>query len=165
MSKTFGDFYRQNYGLVLSTIQRRVHLSTDAEDLTAEVFRIAWQKDATGLSITLPWLYRVVRNVIGNEFRRLQRSRNLLDKVTQDARATTPSNGDGSADVRAQIGHLPMKDQEILYLAYWDDLTSEEIAAILGCSASTARVRLLRARAKLAALLEAAQEKEGAAHG
>ncbi len=41
---------------------------------------------------------------------------------------------------------LREKDRDILQLAYWDGLTMAEIAGVLQCSESAAKVRLHRAR-------------------
>jgi RNA polymerase sigma-70 factor (ECF subfamily) len=42
---------------------------------------------------------------------------------------------------------LREKDRDILQLAYWDGLDAAEIADVLQCSESAAKVRLHRARA------------------
>jgi hypothetical protein len=42
------------------------------------------------------------------------------------------------------------RDQEVLRLAAWEQVTMAEGAAVLGCSASAFRMRLHRARARLA---------------
>jgi RNA polymerase sigma-70 factor (ECF subfamily) len=44
---------------------------------------------------------------------------------------------------------IPIEDQVILELHYWEDLTTEAIAEVLGMAVGTARGRLQRARAKL----------------
>jgi len=44
---------------------------------------------------------------------------------------------------------IPVDDQVVLELHYWDNLTTDEIAEVLGIAAGTARGRLQRARAKL----------------
>jgi DNA-directed RNA polymerase specialized sigma24 family protein len=46
---------------------------------------------------------------------------------------------------------LKPRDQEILRLAAWEQLTTTEGAAVLGCSVSAYRMRLHRARGRLAA--------------
>lgn len=61
-------------------------------------------------------------------------------------------------DVRRALAGLRETDREILYMAYWEDLTRAEIASILGISTVTVRVRLLRARQTLKALLYNAVE-------
>jgi RNA polymerase sigma-70 factor (ECF subfamily) len=45
---------------------------------------------------------------------------------------------------------IPVEDQVILELHYWDNLTTDEIAGALGIAIGTARGRLQRARDKLA---------------
>ena len=42
---------------------------------------------------------------------------------------------------------LREKDRDILQLAYWDELSIAEIAGVLRCTESAAKVRLHRARA------------------
>jgi RNA polymerase sigma-70 factor, ECF subfamily len=47
------------------------------------------------------------------------------------------------------LRNLPVGDQAMLELHYWENLTTEEIAAVLGIPVGTARGRLQRARSKL----------------
>jgi RNA polymerase sigma-70 factor (ECF subfamily) len=63
---------------------------------------------------------------------------------------------------------LSSSDRELIRMAYWEDLSRDEIAEILGCSAVTVRVRLLRARNRLDALLKAKRAPsalQGRLHG
>jgi predicted DNA-binding protein (UPF0251 family) len=53
--------------------------------------------------------------------------------------------------IRAVLGRLGSEDQEILRLAGWEELTSGEIATVLGISPIAARSRLHRARRRLRA--------------
>jgi 2-polyprenyl-6-methoxyphenol hydroxylase-like FAD-dependent oxidoreductase len=55
---------------------------------------------------------------------------------------------------------LPERDREVLALACWEGLTSEQIAEVEGCSAIAARTRLHRARKRLAATLETPRLQE-----
>lgn len=48
---------------------------------------------------------------------------------------------------------IPVEDQVILELHYWDNLTTDEIAGALGIAIGTARGRLQRARDKLAEVI------------
>lgn len=48
---------------------------------------------------------------------------------------------------------IPVNHQVVLELHYWEDLTTYEIAAVLGIPPGTARSRLLRAREKLEAAM------------
>ena len=49
---------------------------------------------------------------------------------------------------------LASKDQEVLRLVTWDELSNEEAAQVLGCSTNALAIRLHRARQHLARYLE-----------
>jgi len=166
-AESFTDFYRQHYRLILTVAQQRLGGHSDAEDITAEVFRIAWMHDADGHELTLRWAYQVLRNVIGNEYRRVARGAKLTDRTSAAfLEHLVESATDDALAVRRAIEDLPPDDREMLSMAYWEDLTGQEIASILGCSAVTARVRLLRARRKLKTLLNSEDfVSEGTDHG
>lgn len=55
----------------------------------------------------------------------------------------------------AALAELDPADREVILLAGWDGLTAAQAGASLGCSAATFRVRLLRARRRLRARLDA----------
>ena len=54
------------------------------------------------------------------------------------------------ADLTAALAQLSDVDQEILRLIGWEQLTLGEAATVLGCSHTAAKVRLHRARRRLA---------------
>ncbi|MBS5451721.1 MAG: sigma-70 family RNA polymerase sigma factor [Coriobacteriia bacterium] len=54
------------------------------------------------------------------------------------------------------LARLKPAYREVIHLAYYENLTSEQIAGIVGSAPSTVRTRLQRARAKLRTLLEGA---------
>jgi RNA polymerase sigma-70 factor (ECF subfamily) len=56
--------------------------------------------------------------------------------------------------VAAALRSLGDTDREILTLAAWEDLDAGQIAVVLGCSRNAARIRLHRARRRLAAALD-----------
>ncbi len=66
------------------------------------------------------------------------------------------------------LGELREEDREILRLGAWEGLTHREIGRILGCSANAAKIRLHRARRRLAAQLSMAEARskpvEGTGH-
>lgn len=153
--KEFASFYREHYRLVLTTVERRVNGFATAEDVTSEVFRVAWQRHASGGELTISWIYAVVRNIVGNEYRRIARSRALAARLKEDLPHLSVDDGrDNAADVRRTLGTLSRREREIIHLAYWEELSSEEIGRALHISAATARVRLMRARRSLKIALE-----------
>jgi RNA polymerase sigma factor (sigma-70 family) len=60
-------------------------------------------------------------------------------------------------EVMAALRRLPRRQQEVLVLKYWQDLSDEQIALTLRLSASTVRATATRARTALAAILDGPQ--------
>jgi RNA polymerase sigma-70 factor (ECF subfamily) len=58
--------------------------------------------------------------------------------------------------LREALGRLSPTDREALLLIGWEGLDHDDAARVLGCSAVAFKVRLHRARKRLARLLEAA---------
>lgn len=46
-----------------------------------------------------------------------------------------------------------MNERELIWMAYWEELTGEEMASIVGCSHAALRVRLHRAKRRLRSAL------------
>jgi len=145
----FSAFYRANYSVILATVTRRLSDRATAEDVTSEVFRVAWAHHVGGDELSLPWLYTVARNVVGNEYRRSGRSAALSAKSEELVDVAHETDDDSARDTRRAMMRLKEADREILFMAYWEDLSGAEIATILDCRVPTVWVRLNRARAAL----------------
>ncbi|MFJ6026429.1 RNA polymerase sigma factor [Pseudarthrobacter sp. NPDC092424] len=143
----FIALYKDKYPRIHKYVARRVEDAELAQELAADVFRVAWQKwDGTGPT-EVSWLLTVTRNLIGNAYRARDRRRALHERLSLTP-VTCPS-GEGDRDITAveeAMAALREKDRDILQLAYWDELTIAEIAQVLQCTQSTAKVRLHRAR-------------------
>lgn len=133
---------------VLGYVRRRISCDATAEEIAADVFRIAWQKWESEPNPSIGWLLKVARNLIGNEYRARARAGQLQDRLRESERLKA-QGGDGGVDraaIAAALGRLREKDREILLLIYWEDLPLAEVATVLSCKEATARVRLHRAR-------------------
>ena len=124
-----------------------------AQDVVAETFAIAWRRLAEVPADALPWLYGVARRVLANQRRSTTRLVALRRKL-ETARPELPELSDGS--VAAALAALRPEDREVLLLVAWEGLSAVEAAAVVGCTPDAFRVRLHRARRKLAAALEPA---------
>ena len=144
----FAEFYRAHYSLILTTCERRLSDRKAAEDATAEVFRVAWERAKVGKELTLAWLYVVARNLVGREYRRNRRRPTHVLTAVEPAVEGTAS-ADRALEVRAALTRLKPAERELLFMAYWEDLSPEEMAGILGCSVPALWVRLNRARTAL----------------
>ena len=152
----FSRLYEQHFEAIRAYAWRR---GPDfADDVTAETFTIAWRRLDDVPGQPLPWLYGVARNVMCNlgraERRRLEGER--LGAGGGITRPFTTALEEGSA-LRAALERLSERDCEVLMLAAWERLDRSGLAAVLGCSKSTATVRLFRARRRLSAALAEAE--------
>ncbi|MBK8459095.1 MAG: RNA polymerase sigma factor [Micropruina sp.] len=122
------------------------------DDVVADVFAIAWRKGVPPHA--RPWLYRTAAHVIGHHHR--SETRRLRHERSGGEDSPAPDEAERIAQqvmVERGLADLPPNDAEILRLAYWEDLSSADIARVIGCSEGAARVRLHRARGRLQALL------------
>ncbi|WP_045075985.1 RNA polymerase sigma factor [Psychromicrobium lacuslunae] len=150
----FIELYRAFQHQVHNYIRRRVSAPEIAEELANDVFRIAWQKQGKGAEPSIAWLLSVARNVIGNEYRSGQRRKELVQRLSEHLQLNSQTNSNTAADkVATGIARLRQRDQEVLLLSYWEELSLAQIARVLGCSESAAGVRLFRARKELAKIL------------
>jgi RNA polymerase sigma factor (sigma-70 family) len=161
----FIALYKDSYPRIHKFVQRRVDDPELTQELAADVFRIAWQKwDGTSGS-EIGWLLTVARNLIGNAYRGRDRQRALQEKLMA-SHSEVPGSGSDTTSVEEALMTLRGKDRDILQLAYWDGLSVAEIAQVLQCSQSSAKVRLHRAREAfrklLPALCEPIDQKVGA---
>ena len=150
----FIALYKDSYPRIYKFVHRRIDDPGLAQELAADVFRIAWQKWDGGPNVEIPWLFAVARNVIGNAYRGLERQRALQQKLEAFPSDGSAPESDNSM-VESALLSLREKDRDVLQLAYWDELTIAEIAEVLQCSQSAAKVRLHRAREAFRSLLPA----------
>lgn len=142
----FIAIHKDNYPRVFRFVRRRVESPEMAEELAADVFRVVWQKWDDETSVDTAWLLTVARNLVGNAYRSRDRQLALQEKL-RSAAVLRFGDDSGNVAVHDALSRLREKDRDILQLAYWDDLASSEIASVLQCSESAAKVRLHRARA------------------
>jgi RNA polymerase sigma-70 factor (ECF subfamily) len=130
-----------------------------AEDVVAETFLIAWRRIDVVPDHELPWLFGVARKVIANQRRSEQRFASMTVRLASEvaeAQDDPRPDPDVPADaVLAALATLGERDQEALRLVYWDGLPAVDAARALGCTAVAMRVRLHRARGRLARALAA----------
>jgi RNA polymerase sigma factor (sigma-70 family) len=152
----FIALHKNQYPSVFRFVLRRVNDRELAEELAADVFRVVWQKWDETTSAEIPWLLTIARNVIGNAYRSRERQQALQEKLKLSLESA--AGDDENILVDGAMAALREKDRDILQLAYWDELSLADIAAILQCSEAAAKVRLHRARAAFRKLMPARSE-------
>jgi RNA polymerase sigma-70 factor (ECF subfamily) len=146
--------YTTEYPRLVAFVLRRTGSRQVAEDVTAEVFRIAWeQADGT---LSTGWLFVTARNLVLAHYRSIQRTdslrRRLVNEVATQPSATSIESTDDR--VLVALDRLPEQQRELLTAHYWDGLSGADCAALAGCSVGAVWVRLHRARAALRVELE-----------
>lgn len=127
----------------------------------AEVFAIVWRKGE------LPdnpraWLLGVARRVMANQVRARRRRDALADRVRAHP---APPAEDGVRlvgeldELRRALALLRPADREVIALLAAAELSTAEVAQVLGCTTATAATRVHRARRRLRAAYEQLTEE------
>jgi RNA polymerase sigma factor (sigma-70 family) len=100
------------------------------------------------------WVSRVTVNVCYDRLRKLQRERSAMEVFKAEPAPANRPEFDAYEDVRAAIDNLDAKLRIPLLLKEVEELSVKEISEIMGLSQSNVKIRLFRARKKLAVALE-----------
>jgi RNA polymerase sigma-70 factor (ECF subfamily) len=137
----------------------------DAEDVTAGAFLELWRRRRAVRLVegsVLPWLLVTATNLSRNRARSLRRYRALLGSLPRSVPAPDAHEValDGIEEARAAervrkaLSSLSVTDSAIIALTFWEGFSPAQAALALGISDGAARVRLHRARTKMASALE-----------
>lgn len=159
----FTSIYATHHRDIVRYSVRRLADLEAATELAQEVFVVAWRRREQVPDYCLPWLYAVARRLLANEWR-ARRARPSPVPLGDSVAGTSdqPEAVAAVADLWAALASLPERDQEILRLVGWEQLTVPEAATVLGCSRSAAAVRLHRARRRLKTALAPANPSTAA---
>lgn len=156
------------YNLAYSIVGNR----EEAEDLVQETYLRVWQAlpQFRGDARFTTWLYRITTNACLNRRRALHaRLREIDDEGvlgTLTSPGPSPAHAAATSDrqrrVWAAVEQLPEKYRIVITLLYQEQLSYQEIAAVLALPLGTVKAHLNRARQALAHVLEAERETEHA---
>jgi RNA polymerase sigma-70 factor, ECF subfamily len=151
------------YGRYAADVRRfALYLSGDealADDITSETFLRAWSSVERIREATVKaYLFTIVRNLYLLEVRRS--SRHVEFEALEDALPSTERSQEERLDSQAALAMvlralrtLPEVDRAALLMRTQNGMSYEDIAAALQLSLSSAKVKVHRARLKLASLL------------
>ena len=145
----FEALFRETRAPLLGYLTRRAP-AEDAADLLAEVYLVAWRRRAD-----LPrgderrlWLFGVARRLVAEHHRHVvARADAEGEAAPPQPRGADHGRGDAVLDALETLSEL---DRELVTLTTWEGLSPAEAGRVVGITAGTARVRLHRARARLA---------------
>jgi RNA polymerase sigma factor (sigma-70 family) len=150
---------RQTYdrfgGAVFHLAVRSLASQADAEDVAQATFVAAWLKRDTfdpGRGSLLGWLLGIARNKIVDRLRERVRE----GKVEQSLRGQPEPAQDEQPDlvvdrlvVADQLARLPDEQRRVLELAFYDDLTHQQISQTTGLPLGTVKSHIRRGMASL----------------
>lgn len=148
----FRNLYDLHHPAVLAYFARRIGRD-EAQDASDEVFAVAWRRidDVPSGDDEIRWLYGTAHGVLRNRNRSVRRFGRLLTRL-RGVRQPTPDEpepvvlrGFETQSVIDAMATLRPETQELLRLAYWEELPHAEIGEILGCSRSAVDARVHRA--------------------
>lgn len=148
----FDLLYRQQAPRMIQVARRVLGNRETAEDIVQNVFLIALahEKELQQMEKPNAWLYRVLRNQIGNE---LQRARYRTTTTLEDTFDLESTDLTPLLLEHCLPKELPDSDQRILISFFEKQLSHEEIAKELGISIFASKTRLFRAKTKYKKLL------------
>jgi RNA polymerase sigma-70 factor (ECF subfamily) len=125
-----------------------------AEDLVSETFVRLWHaRERVDLRTVKGYLFAIARNLYLQELRRTRRAAPLDDAIV-DPSPGPVERADARAELRAvmtALQRLPEIDRAAVLMRADAQMPYAEIASALGISESSAKVKVHRARLKLAA--------------
>jgi RNA polymerase sigma factor (sigma-70 family) len=151
-AEMFTAVFQRHHVQVYAYALRRTD-GASAQDVVAETFLAAWRHIDRLPADPLPWLYRTAGHCIANHSRGGRRQNRVTGRLAAAREVTVPDHADGvveSVRLRAALATLNAVDREALLLVAWEGLDNRAAAYAAGCSVASFRVRLFRARRRLA---------------
>jgi RNA polymerase sigma-70 factor (ECF subfamily) len=140
------------HGAALYDFARHMGLSDDqAADALQEAMLRLWRELRRGTVIERPpaWLYRTVYRLAMQHHRWRHRLSLLLSRLAPERTDYAGPESSDRVTVWAAVHGLPPRQRHVLYLHYVADLTFEQIAGVIGISASATRTHASRGIATL----------------
>ena len=148
------------YTLAIRMLKHREEAEEVAQDTFIKVFK-SLQK-FKGDSKFSTWIYKVTYNTCLDRIKKNKKHYNdvAIDEFTFnkldsiDNALDNMINEEKSVLIKKCINKLPEASSALLTLFYFEELSLEEISKIINIEANTVKVKLFRARKKLAVILE-----------
>ncbi len=128
-----------------------VHDSATAEDLCHETFIkvLRHREHLDTLTNVSGWLFCIAKHTAYDHLRQQRRGRTTTLTDTHATQLATPAMGmlpDAAEPVWQALRRLPEHERIPLVLQSWAGYSLEEIASVLGCTVTTIKSRMHRAR-------------------
>ena len=158
----FKRLYDSTFPVLFRVAFRIANSREAAEDLCQESFFRLYEKNMVfpNPEEAKYWLIRVVKNAALNYAKRKERERKAYQRAfREDDRREETGEGllvkkETSAEIQEALDKLPENLRMVLILKEYAEMNYKEIGRVLGISEGNVKVRVFRARERLAALLQ-----------
>lgn len=156
--EAFRGFYTRTAAMLWAYLARATNDPSAADDLLQEAY-YRLLRSATSFESEehrKNYLFRIATNLIRDRYRRPRPDSAQLSEHVERA---IPAAGDLArqtqqrADLRRALAALSARERELVWLAYGQGSTHQEIAGALGLKTGSIKPLLFRARRKLARIL------------
>ena len=151
----FEELFRKYQRRLFSLCRHFLGNDADAEDAVQDAFLSIYHglSRFRGDSGFYTWAYGItVRSCISHR-RKQRRPTESLDDMPEPVDRANHDEIDAIV-IRQAVSKLPDQHRIVLILKYYEQLSMEEIAQVLGCSADRIKMRLHRARNALRGVLD-----------
>ncbi|NJM39105.1 MAG: sigma-70 family RNA polymerase sigma factor [Akkermansiaceae bacterium] len=161
--EAFRELVMRHQNAVIGTVAKMLGNSAEAEDISQQVFLRIWRnaKRYRPDAKFTTYLFTITRNLVFNESRRKSRKKEISsDEREENSHQLVPASPDRQPDaellqaelqtaVDAAISSLPETQRMAVVLRRYEQLSYEEIAAVLELSVPAVKSLLFRARTTL----------------
>jgi len=160
----FGELVRRNQSAVRAMLRKLTRGdAARADDLAQETFLLAFRnlKSFRGDARFSTWLYRIAYNAFISDTRRTREEE--LDQETAEAVAIPAESAHTELRLDLERAMLVLNEAErtAIVQCYFNDLTHEEAAYVLGWPVGTVKTHILKAKQKMRAVLGEAERNVG----
>ncbi len=165
----FQRLYDSAFNILLRVAYRITNSWEAAEDICQESFFRLYEKNMVFPSQDEAkyWLIRVVKNAALNYAKRKERERKAYQRAfREDHRQEETGEGllvkkEASEEVKSALEKLPENLRMVLILKEYTEMNYKEIGKTLGISEGNVKVRVFRARERLAEIMQADNNLQG----
>ena len=144
----FEQFYEQTIPGLWRYISQFVGDAELARDIVQAAFIRLWEHPPRREheQKLKAYLYRIATNLAYDEFRKQKRKRRLLERLRRSSVTKTETFPNQHEPLHRALKMLSPRDRALLWLAYFEGYTYEEVARILNLKTKSLGVMLYRAR-------------------
>ena len=149
--QAFAALVRRHQDRVYRLARVRLYAAEDAGDAAQEVFLRAYKglRRFRFRAEPFTWLYRTLINVCNEYNRRHRRHRRLEEGLAREPDTGPATDKDEALDdmqaVQRLIRKLPRRQQDVVLLRMFEELSVEETARAMGCRPGTVKAHLHKA--------------------